>query len=60
MAEACMILLSHTAGEMTVKVFDPLFGDPKKLPHLYSDNSALYSPNRARTLKHILPGEIQN
>lgn len=96
MAEAGMILLSHTGGELTVKVFDPLFGDPKKLelplecgvtviaahcagrsgltdpdwttdlldmfkrfPNLYGDNSALSSINRARTLKHILPPDIQ-
>jgi len=97
MAEAGMILLTHTGGEMTVKVYDPSFGDPKKLeilldcgvttiaahsagrsaifdpdwtgdllnlfnrfPHLYGDNSALSSINRARTLKHILPSDIQN
>ncbi len=30
-AEAGMILLSHTGGEMTVKVFDASFGDPRKL-----------------------------
>jgi len=96
MAEAKMILLSHTGGEMTVKVYDPEFGDPKKLAiplecgvrviaahsagrsgiwdadwtadllemfqrysGLYADNSALCSINRARTLKHILPAEIQ-
>lgn len=96
MAEAGMILLTHTGGEMTVKVYDPSYGDPKKLeilldcgvttiaahsagrsaifdddwtadlldlfqryPHLYSDNSALSSINRARTLKHILPSDIQ-
>jgi len=96
MAEVGMVLLSHTGGEMTVKVFDPNFGDPKKLrkildcgvtviaahsagrsgifdtdwtedliamfghyPHLYADNSALCTPNRARTLKYILPAEIQ-
>lgn len=95
-AEAGIVLLSHTGGEMTVKVYDPKFGDPKKLakildcgvtviaahsagrsglwdadwtadliemfgryPRLYADNSALCSPNRARTLKHILPEEIQ-
>ena len=95
-AEAGIILLSHTGGEMTVKVFDPSFGDPNKLeipldcgvrviaahsagrsaifdpdwtvdllamfdkyPNLYADNSALCSINRARTLKHILPSEIQ-
>ena len=82
---------------MTVKVYDPSFGDPKKLeilldcgvttiaahsagrsgifdgdwtgdlielfkrfPNLYGDSSALSSLNRARTLKHILPAEIQN
>tara|TARA_B110000879_G_scaffold62939_1_gene88464 strand:+ start:4196 stop:5062 length:867 start_codon:yes stop_codon:yes gene_type:complete len=97
MQEAGMILLTHTGGEMTVKVYDPSFGDPKKLeilldcgvttiaahsagrsglfdgdwtgdlldlfkrfPHLYGDNSALSSLNRARTLKHILPEEIQS
>ena len=96
MAEAGMILLSHTGGEMTVKVYDPSLGDPNKLekildcgvtviaahsagrsgifdadwtedlitmftryPNLYADNSALCSPNRARTIKHILPAEIQ-
>lgn len=96
-AEAKMILLSHTGGEMTVKVFDPKFGDPKKLEiplecgvrviaahsagrsalfdadwtgdllsmfkkysGLYADNSALCSLNRARTLKHILPSDIQS
>ncbi|MFC4993762.1 amidohydrolase family protein [Rubritalea tangerina] len=96
MAEAGMVLLSHTGGEMTVKVYDPNYGDPKKLksvlecgvtviaahsagrsglfdpdwtedliqmfsvyPRLYADNSALCSPNRARTLKHILPAEVQ-
>ena len=95
-AEAGIVLLSHTGGEMTVKVYDPKFGDPKKLakvlecgvtviaahsagrsglwdadwtgdliemfdryPNLYADNSALCSPNRARTLKHILPAKIQ-
>ncbi len=95
-AEAGIILLTHTGGEMTVKVYDPSYGDPKKLeilldcgvttiaahsagrsaifdddwtsdllklfkrfPHLYGDNSALSSINRARTLKHILPVEIQ-
>lgn len=31
MAEAGMILLTHTGGELTVKVYDPSFGDPKKL-----------------------------
>ena len=31
MAEAGMILLTHTGGEMTVKVYDPSYGDPKKL-----------------------------
>lgn len=31
MAEAKMILLSHTGGEMTVKVFDHAFSDPNKL-----------------------------
>ena len=97
MAEAGMILLTHTGGEMTVKVYDPSFGDPKKLeillecgvttiaahsagrsgifdgdwtgdlidlfnrfPNLYGDTSALSSINRARTLKHILPEEIQS
>ena len=97
MAEAGMILLTHTGGEMTVKVYDPSFGDPKKLeilldcgvtaiaahsagrsalfdsdwtgdliemfkkfPNLYGDNSALASINRARTLKHILPSDIQS
>lgn len=96
MAEAGMVLLTHTGGEMTVKVYDPNFGDPKKLekildcgvtviaahaagrsgifdadwtgdlitmfdryPNLYADNSALCSPNRARTLKHILPQRTQ-
>ncbi len=96
MAEAGIILLTHTGGEMTVKVYDPSFGDPKKLqrlldcgvtaiaahsagrsalfdsdwtsdlinlfkkyPNLYADNSALCSINRARTLKHILPEDIQ-
>jgi len=96
MAAAGMVLLSHTGGEMTVKVFDSSFGDPKKLakiletdvtviaahaagrsaifdpdwttdliemfaryPNLYADNSALSSPNRARTVKHILPQHIQ-
>lgn len=96
MAEAGMVLLSHTGGEMTVKVCDASYGDPKKLakildcgvtviaahaagrsglfdadwtgdliemfgrfPNLYADNSALCSPNRARTLKHILPAHIQ-
>ncbi len=91
-----MILLSHTGGELTVKVYDASFGDPKKLakvldcgvtviaahsagrsgifdpdwtedliqmfevyPNLYADNSALCSPNRARTLKHILPAKVQ-
>lgn len=95
-AEAGMVLLSHTGGEMTVKVYDASLGDPKKLakildcgvtviaahaagrsgifdpdwsadliemfdrhPNLYADNSALCSPNRARTLKHILPKHIQ-
>lgn len=95
-AEAGIVLLSHTGGEMTVKVYDPKFGDPKKLakvlecgvtviaahsagrsglwdadwtddliemfecyPNLYADNSALCSPNRARTLKHILPAKVQ-
>ncbi len=97
MADAGMILLTHTGGEMTVKVYDPSFGDPKKLeilldcgvtaiaahsagrsglfdpdwtgdllemfkkfPNLYGDNSALASINRARTLKHILPSDIQS
>lgn len=97
MQESGMILLTHTGGEMTVKVYDPSFGDPKKLeilldcgvttiaahsagrsalfdgdwtgdlldlfkrfPHLYGDNSALSSLNRARTLKHILPEDIQS
>ena len=97
MAEAGMILLTHTGGEMTVKVYDASFGDPKKLEHLldcgvtaiaahsagrsaifdpdwtsdlvamfdrhsnlYADNSALSSINRSRTLKHILPQDIQN
>ncbi len=96
MAEADMILLTHTGGEMTVKVYDPSFGDPNKLellldcgvtaiaahsagrsalfdddwtedllemftrhPNLYADNSALSSINRARTLKHILPDDVQ-
>jgi len=96
MAEVGMVLLSHTGGEMTVKVFDPSFGDPKKLTkildcgvtviaahaagrsgifdddwtgdliamfdrfaNLYADNSALCSPNRARTVKHVLPQRIQ-
>lgn len=96
MAEAGMILLSHTGGEMTVKVHDPGLADPKKLskvldcgvrviaahaagrsglfdpdwtadliamfdryPGLYADNSALCSPNRARTLKSILSAEVQ-
>ena len=96
MAEVGMVLLSHTGGELTVKVYDASFGDPKKLakildcgvtviaahsagrsglfdpdwtedliqmfkhyPNLYADNSALCSPNRARTLKHILPTEVQ-
>jgi len=96
MAEAGMVLLSHTGGEMTVKVFDPSFGDPKKLepvldcgvtvvaahaagrsgifdpdwtgdlvemfgrhPRLFADNSALCTPNRSRTIRRILPGEIQ-
>jgi len=96
MADAGMILLTHTGGEMTVKVYDASFGDPKKLetlldcgviaiaahsagrsaffdpdwtgdlismfdrhPNLYADNSALSSINRARTLKHILPENIQ-
>ncbi len=31
MAEAGMILLSHTGGEMTVKVYDASYGDPNKL-----------------------------
>lgn len=31
MAEVGMILLTHTGGEMTVKVFNPLDADPKKL-----------------------------
>lgn len=97
MQEAGMILLTHTGGEMTVKVYDPSFADPKKLeilldcgvttiaahsagrsalfdadwtgdlldlfkrfPHLYGDSSALSSINRARTLKHILPLDIQS
>lgn len=97
MAEAGMILLTHTGGEMTVKVYDASFGDPKKLEilldcgvtaiaahsagrsalfdpdwttdllemftrnsNLYADNGALSSINRARTLKHILPDDIQN
>lgn len=97
MAEAGMVLLTHTGGEMTVKVYDPSYGDPNKLekilacgvsviaahsagrsglidpdwtadligmfarfPRLYADNSALCSPNRSRTLKHILPGEVQS
>lgn len=96
MAEAGMVLLSHTGGEMTVKVYDSSYGDPNKLspildcgvtviaahsagrsgifdpdwtadlismfaqyPRLYADNSALCSPNRARTMKHILPADIQ-
>lgn len=97
MAEAGMILLTHTGGEMTVKVYDSSYGDPKKLeilldcgvtaiaahsagrsalfdpdwtsdlltmfdrhPNLYADNSALSSINRSRTLKHILPEDIQS
>jgi len=96
MAEVGMVLLSHTGGEMTVKVYDPTFGDPKKLarvldcgvtviaahgagrsglfdpdwsrdliemfnryPSLYTDDSALCTLNRARTLKHLLPTAIQ-
>jgi len=96
MAEANMILLSHTGGELTVKVFDPLHAHPHKLkapleagvtciaahcagrsllfdpdwtadllkmfseyPNLYGDNSALSSLNRARTIKKIMPAEIQ-
>ncbi|MEO1856026.1 MAG: amidohydrolase family protein [Rubritalea sp.] len=96
MAEEGMILLTLTGGELTVKVYDASFGDPKRLakildcgvtviaahsagrsglfdpdwtgdlidmfgryPNLYADNSALCSPNRARTLKHILPPEVQ-
>ncbi|NWK55565.1 amidohydrolase family protein [Verrucomicrobiaceae bacterium N1E253] len=96
-ADAGMILLSHTGGEMTVKVYDPSFGDPKKLatvldcgvtviaahaagrsglfdpdwtedliamfgryPHLYTDNSALCTPNRARTLKHLFSEDVQS
>lgn len=96
MAKVGMILLSHTGGELTVKVYNASFGDPKKLakvldcgvtviaahsagrsgifdqdwtedlikmferyPNLYADNSALCSPNRARTLKHILPAKVQ-
>jgi len=31
MAEVGMVLLSHTGGELTVKVFDASFGDPKRL-----------------------------
>ena len=31
MAEVGMVLLSHTGGELTVKVYDASFGDPKKL-----------------------------
>ncbi|MGJ8655641.1 MAG: amidohydrolase family protein [Akkermansiaceae bacterium] len=31
MAEAGIILLTHTGGEMTVKVYDPIYGDPKRL-----------------------------
>lgn len=34
MAEAGMVLLSHTGTEMTVKNFDPNFGDPKKLKEI--------------------------
>jgi predicted TIM-barrel fold metal-dependent hydrolase len=96
MAEAGMVLLSHTGGEVTVKVYEASIGDPNKIsnildcgdtvidshsagrsaiidhdwtadligmfdryPRLYADNSALCSPNRARTIKHILPVEIQ-
>ncbi len=32
----------------------------KRFPHLYGDSSALSSINRARTLKHILPADIQS
>jgi len=97
MAEAGMVLLSHTGGEMTVKVFDPDFGDPKKLEpildcgvtvvaahaagrsglfdldwtadllamferhsRLFADNSALCTPNRSRTLRHVLPKHVQH
>lgn len=96
MAEVGMVLLSHTGGELTVKVYDPSFADPKRLqiplecgvrtiaahaagrsglfdpdwtddlvgmferyPHLYADNSALSSVNRARTLKKILEPHVQ-
>lgn len=96
MAEAGMILLSHTGGEMTVKVFNPEDANPAKLvtpldcgvtviaahcagrsglfdpnwtpdllemfkkhPNLYGDNSAVATPNRARTIKPILPSEVQ-
>jgi len=31
MADAKMILLSHTGGEKTVKVYNPCFADPRKL-----------------------------
>ena len=48
--------LGGPEGDWTGDLLD-LF---KRFPHLYGDNSALSSLNRARTLKHILPEEIQS
>lgn len=96
MAEAKMILLAHTGGEMTLPVVKPEYADPCKLvlplecgvkviaahgagrsglwdpdyteelismfqiyPHLYADNSALASFNRARTNPKLLREEAK-
>lgn len=56
------MIAAHSAGRSGL--FDPdwtedLIAMFARWPHLYADNSALCSPNQARTPKHIIPADIQ-
>jgi predicted TIM-barrel fold metal-dependent hydrolase len=56
------VIAAHSAGRSGIFDSDwtgDLLSMFERYPNLYADNSALCSPNRARTLKHILPTEVQ-
>ena len=57
------VIAAHAAGRSGL--FDPdwtrdLIKMFDRYPHLYTDNSALCTPNRARTLKYLFSEEVQS